>query len=241
MKRTRKSAIVAVFASLAFLAAASAFACSGGGDGGSSSDAATRQQTEKAIPRFTSQGSLEGKALADAEALVTQVTAANADLAYMVGASYMRSGQYRKGKALLSEVLDRAFDRTVSFWGDVEKLRTLAASELAYHAGREGDSEIILWIEERLGRDLVTDQLLVRDGKGLLAGKTKLRDVLRFHKARAFINEDDQARAKEVLAELSFASGKIFVDGEVQGLQDAVARLQTELGGVARLFFLASV
>ena len=242
MKRTGKNAIVAFLTGLVFLlVAVSAFGCSGGGDGGSSSDAATRQQVEKAVPRFISEGALEGKALADAEALVTQVTAANADLAYMVGASYMRSGQYRKGKALLSEVLDRAFDRTVSFWGDVEKLRTLAASELAYHAGREGDSEIILWIEERLGRDLVTDQLLVRDGKGLLAGKTKLRDVLRFHKARAFINEDDQARAKEVLAELSFASGKIFVDGEVQGLQDAVARLQAEIGGVARLFFLASV
>ena len=172
---------------------------------------------------------------------MTEVTEGNADLAFMVGASHMRSGQYEKGKALLAQVLEKGFDRTVSFWGDAEKLRTLAASELAYHAGREGDSKIILWIEERMGRDLVTDRLLVRDGKGILAGKTKLRDVIRFHKARAFHNEDDNARAKEVLAELSFASGKIFVDDEVLGLQDAVAKLQAQVSAVARLLFLAAV
>lgn len=184
---------------------------------------------------FLANGYLEGQNLLDAEALVTQVTADNADLAFLVGASYLRTGEYEKGKALMTEVLDKGFDRMVSFWGDAEKLRTLAASEMAYHAGIGGDSKVILWMEERLGRDLVTDQLLVRDGKGLLAGKTKLRDVLRFHKARAFHNEEETAKAKEVLAELSFASGKIFVDGEVQGLRDAVARLQAQVDGVARL------
>ncbi|MBL3592117.1 MAG: hypothetical protein JMJ93_01265 [Synergistaceae bacterium] len=184
---------------------------------------------------FLAKGYLEGQNLLDAEALVAQVTADNADLAFLVGASYLRTGEYEKGKALMTEVLDKGFDRMVSFWGDAEKLRTLAASEMAYHAGIGGDSKVILWMEERLGRDLVTDQLLVRDGKGLLAGKTKLRDVLRFHKARAFHNEEETAKAKEVLAELSFASGKIFVDGEVQGLRDAVARLQAQVDGVARL------
>lgn len=184
---------------------------------------------------FLANGYLEGQNLLDAEALVAQVTADNADLAFLVGASYLRTGEYEKGKALMTEVLDKGFDRMVSFWGDAEKLRTLAASEMAYHAGIGGDSKVILWMEERLGRDLVTDQLLVRDGKGLLAGKTKLRDVLRFHKARAFHNEEETAKAKEVLAELSFASGKIFVDGEVQGLRDAVARLQAQVDGVARL------
>jgi hypothetical protein len=239
MKMTgRERTFIACLLSLAVLfiavAAFGGCGCGGGGDGGSASGAQISKQTERALALFLADGALEGKNLLDAEALVPQVTAENADLAFLVGASYLRSGRYEKGKAVMAEVLDKGFDRMVNFWGDAEKLRTLAASELAYHAGREGDSKIILWIEERMGRELVPDQLLVRDGKGILAGKTKLRDVLRFHKARAFHNEDDNVRAKEVLAELSFASGKIFVDGEVQGLSEAVAKLQAQVEGVAQ-------
>ena len=153
--------------------------------------------------------------------------------AYMAASSYLQQGEYEKGKEIMMKVLDGCYDSIVSYWGDAEKLRTIAASELAMYAGGEGDHEVIDWIEDRVKADAVTDRVAVRDAKGILQGRTKLRDVVRFHKARAYKNADMADKAKEVLNELSFASGKVFVDGEVQGLDDAIKKLQDEIAEVA--------
>ena len=80
--------------------------------------------------------------------------------------------------------------------------------------------------------------------RGILQGKTKLRDVVKFHKARAYNKANMPEKAKEVLNEMAFASGKVFVDGEVQGLDDAIKKLQEQIVAVAfshLAFFLCSI
>lgn len=163
--------------------------------------------------------------------------------AYIVASSYLKQGEYEKGKDMMMKVLNGCYDAVVNFWGDAEKLRTIAASELALYAGSEGDYEAIEWIEDRVKADAVTDRVAVRDAKGILQGRTKLRDVVKFHKARAYTKAKMPEKAKEVLNDLAFASGKVFVDGEVQGLDDAIKKLQEQVAAVASAiwnFFFAA-
>ncbi|MEA3507810.1 MAG: hypothetical protein U9R40_02680 [Synergistota bacterium] len=152
--------------------------------------------------------------------------------AYMVASSYLKQGEYEKGKDLMKEVLDSdsCYGTPVNIWGETEMLRTLAASELALYAGGEGDVETIEWIEDKVQADAVTDRVAVRDAQGILQGKTKLKDVLRFHKARAFVESGKTDQAKEVLDQLAFSSGKVFVDGEVQGLEEAINAIKQQVG-----------
>ena len=124
--------------------------------------------------------------MGDADRLVEGNVRDNCSAAFVVASSYLKQGEYEKGKAMMMAVLDSCYDAMVSFWGEDEKLRTLAASELALHAGGQGDYEAIEWVENRIAKDAPTDRVLVRDAKGILKGKTKLRDVVRFHKARAY-------------------------------------------------------
>ncbi|MEA4881231.1 MAG: hypothetical protein VB045_07125 [Synergistaceae bacterium] len=153
----------------------------------------------------------------------------------------MRSGEYDRGRDILLKTLDGCYDVSVKLWSDMEKLRTLVAGELALHAGDKGDFETILLVEKKLEKDLPADRLLVRDAKGILESRTKLADVLRFHRARAYSASGKTAEAKNTLKELQFASGKVFVHGEVTGLKDAIATLKTEVDGKAFLPFLKAV
>jgi hypothetical protein len=210
----------------------------GGGEGGGGTSAfeKSEKETQRLVQIFVSQGHLTGKDLNDGEALISKRVTDSCTAAYMVAASYLRAGEYEKGKDLMMQVLEsNCYDSLVNLWGDDEMLRTLAASELALHAGAKGDYEVIERVEKRLQPDAVTDRLLVRDAAGILQGKTKLRDIVRFHKARAYKNAEMADKASEVLKELTFASGKVFVDGEVQGLSDAIKELQNEIQAVAAL------
>jgi len=162
---------------------------------------------------------------------------------YVGGASLMRNGEYEQGRDLALPVLDRCYDASVQFWKDSERLRTLVAGEVSLHAGGQGDYGTIITMEDKLGKDILTDRLLVRDAKGILEGRTRLGDVLRFHKARAYTTAQMPNEAKQTLKELEFASGKVFVDGEVTGLKDAIAKLKIQVDGLARLirsFFRAA-
>ena len=194
------------------------------------------------ISVFTSKGVLEGKDLQKALDLsVSASQEGKCTASYLAGSSLLRSGEYEKGRDMLLETLDGCYDGQVKLWKDMEKLRTLAAGELALHAGDKGDFETILIVEKKLEKDLPTDRLLVRDAKGILASRTKLAEVLRFHKARAYSASGKTAEAKNTLKELQFASGKVFVNGEVTGLKDAIAKLKTEVDGKAFLPFLKAV
>jgi hypothetical protein len=117
----------------------------------------------------------------------------------------------------------------------------IAAGELALHAGTRGDYRTIIAVEEKVAKDIATDRLLVRDAKCILQGRTKLGDILKFHKARAYQASKMTADAKNTLNELQFASGKVFVDGEVVGLKDAISKLQLQVDGAAFLPFLKAV
>ena len=141
----------------------------------------------------------------------------------------MRNGEYEKGRDLALSVLDSCYDASVQFWDESERLRTLVAGEISLHAGGQGDYGTIITIEDKIGKDMLTDRLLVRDAKGILEGRTRLGDVLRFHKARAYVTAQMPKEAKQTLKELEFASGKVFVDGEVIELKDAIAKLKLQV------------
>lgn len=186
---------------------------------------------------FISEGILSGKNLQDAIRIAAAVTTEGECIAaYVAGASLMRSGKYEQGRDLVLPVLDACYNVAVRFWNEPEQLRTIVAGEVSLHAGGAGDYGTVLTVEKKLEKDLLTDRLLVRDAKGILQGRTRMGDILRFHKARAYNTAKMPNEAKETLKELQFASGKVFVDGEVVGLRDAVAKLQRQVEGLARLF-----
>lgn len=193
---------------------------------------------------FLNEGTLSGRNLDQMIRLATTVSGEGGCIAsYVGGASLMRNGEYEQGRDLALPVLDRCYDASVQFWKDSERLRTLVAGEVSLHAGGQGDYGTIITMEDKLGKDILTDRLLVRDAKGILEGRTRLGDVLRFHKARAYTTAQMPNEAKQTLKELEFASGKVFVDGEVTGLKDAIAKLKIQVDGLARLirsFFRAA-
>lgn len=188
---------------------------------------------------FISKGTLEGRDLNEAIKLAGPVSKeGECKAAYLAGASLLRNGEYEKGREFMLKALDGCYDLSVNFWGDMEKLRTIVAGELALHAGNRGDFQTIISVEEKLAKDLPTDRLLVRDAKCILQGRTKLGDILKFHKARAYQASRMTAEAKKTLDELQFASGKVFVDGNVVGLKDAITKLQMQVDGKALLLLL---
>ncbi len=218
----------------------------GGGSGGSDNtpSAADQKEIDRLVQIFITEGTLQGLALDKAIRLATTVSGEGGCVSsYIAGASLMRNGEYERGRDLALPVLDRCYEASVQFWKDSEKLRTLVAGEVSLHAGGQGDYGTIITMEEKLGKDMLTDRLLVRDAKGILEGRTRLGDVLRFHKARAYTTAQMTNEAKQTLKELEFASGKVFVDGEVTGLKDAIAKLKVQVDGMARLirsFFRAA-
>jgi hypothetical protein len=188
---------------------------------------------------FISKGTLEGRDLNEAVKLAGSISKdGECKAAYLAGASLLRNGEYEKGREFMLKALDGCYDLSANLWGDMEKLRTIVAGELALHAGGKGDFQTIISVEEKLAKDLATDRLLVRDAKCILQGRTKLGDILKYHKARAYQASKMPAEAKNTLKELQFASGKVFVDGNVVGLKDAIAKLQLQVDGKALLYLL---
>ena len=188
---------------------------------------------------FISKGTLEGRDLNEAVKMAGSISKdAECRAAYLAGASLLRNGEYEQGREFMLKALDGCYDLSANLWGDMEKLRTIVAGELALHAGGRGDFQTIISVEEKLAKDLATDRLLVRDAKCILQGRTKLRDILKYHKARAYQASKMPAEAKNTLKELQFASGKVFVDGNVVGLKDAIAKLQLQVDGKALLYLL---
>ena len=103
--------------------------------------------------------------------MISQNVTDSCATAYMVGSSYLKQGEYEKGKEMMKKVCDQCYGATVNFWGEPEKLRTIAASELALYAGGQGDYEAIEWIEDRFKADAASDRVVVRDAQGDTAGQ----------------------------------------------------------------------
>lgn len=194
------------------------------------------KEVEDLTKIFKKEGELKGRYLETAIRLAKKLnTPGGCTAAYIAGASLMRSGKYEDGKGLMLSAIGSCYGASVKIWGETEHLRTLIAGETSLHAGDRGDYTTIQTLENKLAKDLVVDRLLVRDAKGILQGKTKLADILRFNKARAYSTAKMPEEAKKVLQELEFASGKVFVDGEVTGLQEAIGKLKTQVDSMISL------
>jgi len=161
------------------------------------------------------------------------------EAAYLIGAAFLRRGDYDKGREWMFRVIAQYYDANATLWGGSEKVRNLAAVELAYFAGDRGRAGDIEVLAASLDRDLRTDRITVRDFSGKDFGRNKVADLLLFHRARAYKNAKMGAKALEVLKQLSYVSGNVFVEGRVEGLPEAVAKLQAEVKALAsRLFRL---
>ena len=96
-------------------------------------------------------------------------------------------------------------------------------------------------VEGIVGEDIKLDRVLVREPNGVLAGRTRLSSILSFYKARALKNAKKAQEALELLKTMAFDTGKIFVDGKVTGLTEAVEKLTAEVAAMAARFFFRAV
>ncbi|PIE55168.1 MAG: hypothetical protein CSA35_01660 [Dethiosulfovibrio peptidovorans] len=160
---------------------------------------------------------------------------------YCMARCYFKNDEYDKGKALIMDILSTQYDSITDLLGDREKVRTLAASLFASEAGQRGKPEDIQEVQKAVEKDKTLDRLMVRDDEGTLVSRTKLSYILKFHEAQAYKNSDRAKKALTILKELSFSSGKIMVDGKIEGLRDAVHRMTNEIRGTAMILWPRAV
>ena len=146
---------------------------------------------------------------------------------------YFKGDNYDQGKALIMTILKTQYDSVTELFGDRERVRTLASALFAVEAAKRGKVEDVQEVQGIVEKDSAMDRLLVRERDGSLASRTKLSYVLRFHEAQAYKNSDRAKEALSILRELSFSSGKIMVDGKIEGLRDAVDRMTAEIQATA--------
>lgn len=152
---------------------------------------------------------------------------------YLMSQCYFKGDNYDQGKAMVLSILKTQYDSVTELLGDRDKVRTLASALFAGEAGKRGKAEDIQEVQKLVDKDSTLDRLLVRDEGGSLVSRTKLSYVLRFHEAQAYKNSDRAKQALSILRELSFSSGKIMVDGKIEGLRDAVDRMTAEIQATA--------
>ncbi|MCF4114484.1 MULTISPECIES: hypothetical protein [Dethiosulfovibrio] len=156
---------------------------------------------------------------------------------YLMCRCYFKDGDYDKGKAVIMDILKTRYDAVTDLLGDREKVRTLAAALFAGEAGKRGKAEDVKEVQAAVEKDSTLDRLLVRDSEGTLVSRTKLSYVLKFHEAQAYKNSDRAEQALSILKELSFSSGKIMVDGKIEGLREAVENMTAEITATAMIWF----
>lgn len=152
---------------------------------------------------------------------------------FLMSRCYFKGDNYDKGKAMIVDILKTQYDSVTELLGDREKVRTLASAIFASEAAKRGKAEDVQEVQGLVDKDSTLDRLLVRDQDGSLVSRTKLSYVLRYHEAQAYKNSDRAQQALSILKELSFSSGKIMVDGKIEGLRDAVDRMTSEIQATA--------
>ncbi|MCF4152569.1 hypothetical protein L2W58_12260 [Dethiosulfovibrio sp. F2B] len=155
---------------------------------------------------------------------------------YLMSRCYFKADDYDKGKAVIMDILKTRYDAVTDLLGDREKVRTLAAALFAGEAGKRGKAEDVQEVQKAVEKDSTLDRLLVRDSEGTLVSRTKLSYVLKFHEAQAYKNSDRAGQALSILKELSFSSGKIMVDGKIEGLREAVDKMTAEIRATAMIW-----
>lgn len=160
---------------------------------------------------------------------------------YLMSTCYFKDDNYDKGKSMIMDILNTKYESVTDLLGDREKVRTLAAALFSDVAGKKGKAEDIQQVQKIVSKNASLDRLLVRDQEGSLVSRTKLSYVLQFHEAQAYKNSNRAKKALTILKELSFSSGKIMVDGKVEGLRDAVKRVTSEIRATASVWFFKAV
>ena len=208
----------------------------GGGEGGSGAAAAAIREADRALALFR-EGDYARAIKVMGAVLERLPEDRKGEGNYIIGSSHLRTGNYEAGQAFSLVALSKYYKGETMLWGDREKVRTLAATDLSYHASDKGDYEIIGRVEGIVGEDIKLDRVLVREPNGVLAGRTRLSSILSFYKARALKNAKKAQEALELLKTMAFDTGKIFVDGKVTGLTEAVEKLTAEVAAMAARFF----
>nr|WP_321501655.1 hypothetical protein [uncultured Dethiosulfovibrio sp.] len=206
---------------------------SGGGNAGSAASAAATRQVMAAAAIYINDGDC-GKFMPVAKTNLDRMDEGEkGGIMCLMAKCYFKGNNYDQGKALIMTILKTQYDSVTELLGDREKVRTLASAIFADEAGKRGKAEDIQEVQKLVDKDSTLDRLLVRDGDGSLVSRTKLSYVLSFHEAQAYKNSDRAKQALSILRELSFSSGKIMVDGKIEGLRDAVDRMTAEIQATA--------
>lgn len=232
-----------VMAAALMLSGNSAMATSGGGgggEGGSGVAAAASREADRALALFR-EGDYARAIKVMGAVLERLPEDRKGEGNYIIGSSHLRTGNYEAGQAFSLVALSKYYKGETMLWGDREKVRTLAATDLSYHASDKGDYEIIGRVEGIVSDDVKLDRVLVREPNGVLAGRTRLSSILSFYKARALKNAKKAQEALELLKTMAFDTGKIFVDGKVTGLSEAVEKLTAEVGAMTARFLFRAV
>ena len=222
-----------VMAAVLMLSGSCAMATSGGGGGGAA--AVVNREADRALALFR-EGDYARAIKVMGAVLERLPEDRKGEGNYIIGSSRLRTGDYEAGREFSLVALSKYYKGETTLWGDREKVRTLAATDLSYHASDKGDYEIIGRVEGIVGEDIKLDRVLVREPNGVLAGRTRLSSILSFYKARALKNAKKAQEALELLKTMAFDTGKIFVDGKVTGLTEAVEKLTAEVAAMAARF-----
>ena len=207
----------------------------GGGEGGSGAAAAANREADRALALFR-EGDYARAIKVMGAVLARLPEDRKGEGNYIIGSSHLRTGNYEAGQEFSLVALSKYYRGETTLWGDREKVRTLAATDLSYHASGKGDYGIIDRVEGIVSDDVKLDRVLVREPNGVLAGRTRLSSILSFYKARALKNAKKAQEALELLKTMAFDTGKIFVDGKVTGLTEAVEKLTAEVAAMAARF-----
>lgn len=207
----------------------------GGGEGGSGAAAAANREADRALALFR-EGDYARAIKVMGAVLPRLPEDRKGEGNYIIGSSHLRTGNYEAGQEFSLVALSKYYKGETTLWGDREKVRTLAATDLSYHASDKGDYGIIDRVEGIVSDDVKLDRVLVREPNGVLAGRTRLSSILSFYKARALKNAKKAQEALALLKTMAFDTGKIFVDGKVTGLTEAVEKLTAEVAAMAARF-----
>ncbi len=208
----------------------------GGGEGGTSGSESATKAVMAAALQYVKDGDCGRFMPIALKNLARMDEGEKGGVMYLMSMCYFKGDQYDLGKSMILGILNERYESVTELLGDREKVRTLAAAIFAEEAAKRGMVEDVQEAQRIVAPDASVDRLLVRDGEGSLVGRTKLSYVLRFHEARAYKNSQKAEQALSILKELSFSSGKIMVDGKVEGLREAVDRMASEIRATAALW-----
>ncbi len=205
----------------------------GGGEGGAAQSAVATKKVMAAAVVYMSDGDCSKFMPIATKELDNIDEKEKGVVMYLMSRCYFKGNNYDKGKAMIMDILKTQYDSVTELLGDREKVRTLASALFAGEAAKRGKAEDIQDVQGLVGKDSTLDRLLVRDKDGSLVSRTKLSYVLQFHEAQAYKNSGRAKQALSILRELSFSSGKIMVDGKIEGLRDAVDKMTAEIQATA--------